>query len=211
MQYLGAATKTKNKLYLLPQQIIQHYSKSESCSVLLDSLWPPGLYSPWNSLGQNTGVGSLSFLQGIFQTQGSNPGLLHYRHYSKPSLCPNHWCQRSWSQILLWRPTRPSRTNTAKDVLFIIGDWNAKVGNQEIPGVTSKFGLGVKWSRAKANRVLPSEYTGQSKEPLPTTQETVLHMDTIRWSILKSHWLYFLQLKIEKLYTVSKNKTGRWL
>ena len=32
---------------------------------------------------------------------------------------------------------------TKKDVLFIIGDWNAKVGSQEIPGVTGKFGLGV--------------------------------------------------------------------
>ena len=39
------------------------------------SLWPYGLYSPWNSPGQNTGVGSLSLLQGIFPTQGSNPGL----------------------------------------------------------------------------------------------------------------------------------------
>ena len=38
---------------------------------------------------------------------------------------------------------RPSRTNTKKDVLFITGDWNAKVGNQEIPGVTGKFGVGV--------------------------------------------------------------------
>ena len=38
-----------------------------------------GLYSPWNSLGQNTGMGSLSFLQGIFPTQGSNPGLPHCR------------------------------------------------------------------------------------------------------------------------------------
>ena len=38
-----------------------------------------GLYSPWNSLGQNTGVGTLSLLQEIFPTQGSNPGLLHYR------------------------------------------------------------------------------------------------------------------------------------
>ena len=38
---------------------------------------------------------------------------------------------------------RPSRTNTKKDVLFIIGDWNAKVGGQEIPEVTGKFGLGV--------------------------------------------------------------------
>ena len=38
---------------------------------------------------------------------------------------------------------RPSRTNTKKDVLFIIGDWNAKVGSQEIFGVTGKFVLGV--------------------------------------------------------------------
>ena len=41
---------------------------SESCSVVSNSLWPHGLYSPWNSLGQNTGVGSLSLLQGIFPT-----------------------------------------------------------------------------------------------------------------------------------------------
>ena len=46
--------------------------------------------------------------------------------------------------MVLWRPTRPSRANNnKKDVLFIIGDWNAKVGSQEIPGVTGKFGLGV--------------------------------------------------------------------
>ena len=44
--------------------------------------------------------------------------------------------------MVLWRPTRPSRTNTKKDVLFIRGDWNAKIGSQEIPGVTGKFGLG---------------------------------------------------------------------
>ena len=52
---------------------------SEGCSVVSDSLWPHGLYSPWNSPGQNTGVGSLSLLQGIFPSQGSNPGLLHCR------------------------------------------------------------------------------------------------------------------------------------
>ena len=46
-------------------------------SVVSDSLPPHGLNSPWNSPGQNTGVGSLSFLQGIFPTQGSNPGLPH--------------------------------------------------------------------------------------------------------------------------------------
>ena len=44
-----------------------------------DSLWPHGLYSPWNSLGQNTEWGAFPFSWGIFPTQGSNPGLLHYR------------------------------------------------------------------------------------------------------------------------------------
>ena len=51
----------------------------ESRSVMPDSLQLHGLYSSWNSLGQNTWVGSLSLLQGIFPTQGSNPGLLHCR------------------------------------------------------------------------------------------------------------------------------------
>ena len=52
---------------------------SDSHSVLSNSLRPRGLYSPWNSPGQNTGVGSGSLLQGIFPTQGSNPGLSHCR------------------------------------------------------------------------------------------------------------------------------------
>ena len=51
----------------------------ESLTVVFDSLWPQGLYRPWNSPGQNTGVCSLSLLQGIFPTQGSNPGLPHCR------------------------------------------------------------------------------------------------------------------------------------
>ena len=46
--------------------------------------------------------------------------------------------------MVLWRPTRPVRTNTPKDVLFIIWDWNAKVGSQETPGVTGKCGLGIR-------------------------------------------------------------------
>ena len=69
----------------------------------------------------------------------------------------------------------------------------------------------TKWSRSKANRVLPRECAGHSKHPLPTTQEKTLHMDITRWSIPKSDWLYSLQLKMEKLYAVSKNKTRSWL
>ena len=53
--------------------------ESESHSVVSDSLQPHGLYSPWNSAGQSTGVGKLSLLQGTFPTQESNPGLPHCR------------------------------------------------------------------------------------------------------------------------------------
>ena len=69
----------------------------------------------------------------------------------------------------------------------------------------------TEWSRAKANRVLPRERTGHSKHTLPTTQEKILYMDISRWWMQKSDWLYSLQRKMEKLYTVSKNKTGSWL
>ena len=74
-----------------------------------------------------------------------------------------------------------------KDVLFIIGDWNAKVGSQEIPGITGKFGLEV-WNEAEQRliKVLPREHTGHSKHHLPTTQEKILHMDITRWSTPKS-------------------------
>ena len=51
----------------------------ESHSVVSDSLWPHGLNCPWNSPDQNTGLGSRSLLQGIFPTQGLNPGLTHFR------------------------------------------------------------------------------------------------------------------------------------
>ena len=64
-----------------------------SHSVMSDSLQPHGLQSHWNSPGQNSGVGSLSLLQGIFPTQGLNAGLLHCRqilyhlsHEGSPSI-----------------------------------------------------------------------------------------------------------------------------
>ena len=75
-----------------------------------------------------------------------------------------------------------------KDVLFIIGDWNAKVGSQDIPGGTGKFGLGVQ-NEAGQRLIeyrLPRECTGHSKHPLPTTQDKTLHMDITRWSTPQS-------------------------
>ena len=95
LQTVTAAMKLKDaplkKSYDKPRQHIKklrhHFadkglysqSESESPSVMSNSLRPHGLHSSRNSPGQNTGVGSLSLLQGIFPTQGSNPGLPHSR------------------------------------------------------------------------------------------------------------------------------------
>ena len=65
-------------------------------------------------------------------------------------------------------------------------DWNAKVGSQETPGVTGKFGLGMQNEAGQRLRVFPGKCTGHSKHPLPTTQEKTLHMDITRWPTPKS-------------------------
>ena len=114
--------------------------------------------------------------------------------------------------MALWRPTRPSRTNTQKRCPFHYRGLecksrksrNTKSNRQIWPWRTE-------WSRAKAIRVLPREHTSHSKHSFPTTQEKTLHMDITRWSTPKSDWLYSLQPKVEKFYIVSKNKTSSWL
>ena len=105
----------------------------------------------------------------------------------------------------LWTPK--------KDVLFIIGDECKSRKSRDTWSNRQIWPWSTEWSRAKANRVLPRECTGigHGKHSLPTTQEKTLHMDITRWSIPKWDWLYSLQPKMEKLYTVSKNKTGSWL
>ena len=82
-------------------------SKSESHSIMSDSLQPHGLYGPWNSPGQNTGVPSPSLLQGIFPPQGSNPGLPQCRwilyqlsHYGSPRVL--EWVDYSFSSGSFW-------------------------------------------------------------------------------------------------------------
>ena len=58
---------------------------------------------------------------------------------------------------------------TKKDVLYIIGDWYATAGSQELSGVTGKFGLGVQSEAGQRLTVLSREYTGHRKHPLPIT------------------------------------------
>ena len=104
--------------------------------------------------------------------------------------------------------SRPSRTNTKKK---IIGDWNAKVGSQRIPGMTGKFDLGIQNKTGQRLTEFCQETHGHSKHLLPITWEMTLHMNITIWSIPKSDWLFSLQPKMEKLYTVNKNKTWSWL
>ena len=108
--------------------------------------------------------------------------------------------------MVLWRPTRPFKTNTPKIYPFHYRGLECK--SRKSRNTWSNRQLwpwNMEWSRAKTNRVLPRECTGHNKHPLPTTQEKTLHMDTTRWSIPKSEWLYFLQPKIgEALYSQQK-------
>ena len=87
--------------------------KRESHSVSCDSSWPHGLYGPWHSPGQNTGVGSCSLLQGLFPTQGLNPGLPHCRwilYQLSPQGSPRilEWAAYPFSRGSPWPRNRTS-------------------------------------------------------------------------------------------------------
>ena len=111
--------------------------------------------------------------------------------------------------MVLWRPTRPSGMNTPpkKMSFLLLGSGMQKRKSRNIWSNRQIWPWSTEWSWTKSNRILPRECTGYSKHPLPTTQEKSLHMDTTRLSILKSDSLYSFQPKMEKLSTVSKNKT----
>ena len=94
------------------------------------------------------------------------------------------WAAMLKLKLNLWRPTRPSRTNTPKRCPFHYKGQECKSGSQETPGITGKFGLGVQSEAGHGLIVSPRECTGYNKHPLPTTQKT-LHTDT-SWSIPKS-------------------------
>ena len=73
-----------------------------------------------------------------------------------------------------------------KDVLFIIGDWNAKVGSQKTPGVTGKFALRLQNEAGQRLIEFCQENALVIANPLLTTQEKTIHMDITRWPTLKS-------------------------
>ena len=102
------------------------WKESESRSVVSDSLRLHGLYSPWNSPGQNTGVGSRSLLQGVFPTQRSNPGLPRCRwilyqlgHQGSPNFVGSSLLAKVLSVTVL-----PYKGNTAIQLLMRFNLWS---------------------------------------------------------------------------------------
>ena len=103
---------------MLETHLSTHEWVNETHSVVSDSLQPHRLYSPWNSPGKNTGVGNLSLLQGIFPTQGSNPGLPHCRRILYQLSFQG---SRGWWQIwLITRPILMEDRVTTKDMCFCL-------------------------------------------------------------------------------------------
>ena len=105
----------------------EYVCESESHSVMSDSLLPHGLYSPWNSPGKNTGVGSLSLFQGIFPTQGLNPGLPHSRwilyhlsHKGSPRI--QEWVSYPFSSRYSW-PRNSTRVSCTAGRFFTNWDF----------------------------------------------------------------------------------------
>ena len=136
------------------------------------------------------------------------------QYHSNPSLSPSQQCWRSWSWTCRFY-------EDLQDLLELTPKKRCPFHYRGLECKSRKsrntwsnrqiWPWSTEWSRAKTNRVLPREQTGHGKHPLPTTQEKTLHMEITRGSTLKSDWLSSLQPKMEKLYTVSKNKTRSWL
>ena len=114
--------------------------------------------------------------------------------------------------MVLWRPTRPSRTNSQKRCPFHYRGLECK--NRKSRDTWSNRQIwpwSIKWSRAQANRVLPRENTGHSKHTLPTTQEmTSTHRYHQMVNIEIRLILFFAAKDGEALYSQQK-KTRSWL
>ena len=112
-------------------------TERESRSVMSDYLQPHGLYSPWNSPGQNTGVGSHSLLQEIFPNQGSNPGLPHFGwilyqlSYQERTaeMCPksHRWDSLAYPSAYTVSPWSAAGGNSWLDGLFMHSPWGVQV------------------------------------------------------------------------------------
>ena len=99
---------------------------------------------------------------------------------------PFSWVLLHQGSVVPSKSLVPSPLISPKDVLFIIGDWNAKVGSQETPGLTGKFGLGIRNEAGQRIIEFCQENALVIANTLLTTQEKTTYMDLTRWSTLES-------------------------
>ena len=108
------------------------------------------------------------------------------QYHSNPSLCPTSNAEEAEVERLYEDPQDLLELTPKKDILFIIGGWNAKVERQETPGVTGKFDLAV--HNEAGQRLI--EFCQENTLVIPNTlfqqHEKTLQMDITRWSIMKS-------------------------
>ena len=167
-------------------------SESESHSVMSNSLGPHGLYSSWNSPGQNIGVGSLSLLQGIFPTQGSNPGLSHCR----PILYP--LSHKGSPRILEWvaypfssRTSRPRNwTGVSCIARGFFTNWAIREALSEL-SCTLKMGRSLYCNRSK-------------RTPLVHLHPSQDLQDTPRW-LLNIGGSYAILIQFSRRQIMSSN------
>ena len=96
-----------------------------------------------------------------------------------------------------------------KDVLFIIGNSNTKVGSQRNTWSNRQiWPWSIEWSRSKTSRVLPRKCTGHSKHPLVTTQEKTLHIDITISSVPMSDWLILCSQRWRSSIHSAKTRLG---
>ena len=137
------------------------------------------------------------------------------QYHSNSSLCPNHWRQRSQSWPVEWIPTASSSINMKNRCSFHHRGWNAKVESWEVLRITGKFGLRVQNEAGQRltefcqeNMLVTANTLFNNPRDDYTRGHHQMSMTKLtKWSIPKSDWLCSLQPEMEKLYTVSKNKT----
>ena len=146
-----ACTSINSICIYLPYDIVSHLLVSQSCPTLCDPMDcrnPPGSFCPWDSPSKNTGVGCYSLLQGIFPTQGSNPGLLHCRQML--------YSMNLYHMMLpLFKYLYPHRLN------------NLQIGTAVYKTKITKWNTTLKSSAPSKVRLLGDDFLGTSCFPCP--------------------------------------------
>ena len=150
-----------------------------------------------------------SSVHGIFQARVLEWGAIAFSiPYGNQSLFPHqqHW--RSWIWTVLWRPAIPSRINTQKRYPFHYRWLEFESSKSRNTWSNRKFWpWNTEWSRAKTSKVLPREYTGHSKHPLPTTQKTLHgHYQIVNTKIILI--IFFAVKDGEALQSQKKTRLG---